>query len=390
MGMRYSFGVFFNSFETEFMLNRTLTSAIVSVFMVFMALSGTINGWALDKYGPRVVFSIMGLITGLSLLITSQMHHLWQVFLSYSLLLAIGIGGAMPLASSTVSRWFDKNRGLAIGITTSGVGLGSLVIAPSAGFLVSSFDWRLAFIILGISIIIVVILLASVLRKYPSEMGTVPDGLKTKRSTVNLENKLNPNNDHGLTLRQALKTRSYWLIFVALLIFSTCLVLVLTHIVPYAIDLGFSTLEASTILSIMGACHIISRLIAGRIADTIGTKLPAICYPFIGIVGFIILIWSGGLYSLYIFAIIYGLCWGGWGVIIVNHLVNVFGSRYSGAVLGSTELAYATGSAIGAALGGFIFDNYGSYTLAFIIIAVASFIIPPLVALTRNEQHTAK
>ncbi len=386
-GMRYSFGVFFNSFETEFMLSRTTTSTIVSAFMVFIALFGTFNGLALDRYGPRIVFSIMGVITGLSLLVTSQMHYLWQVFFSYSLLLAIGIGGAMPLVSSTVSRWFNKNRGLAIGITTSGVGFGSLIVAPTAGFLISSFDWRTAFIIMGISIIIIVLLLSAILRKEPADIGTVPDGPKSKRSADKSETKPNGSDNVGLSLRQAIKTKSYWFISIALMIFSMCLVLILTHIVPHAIDLGFSTLEASTILSVMGACHIISRLLGGRIADIVGTRLPAACYPLLGVAGFMILIWSHNLYSLYIFAVIFGLCWGGWGVIMVNHVVNVFGSRYSGALLGSTEIPYAMGSAIGSALGGFIYDINGSYIPAFIIAAIGLAINSPLIIQTGKKEY---
>jgi len=149
-GIRFSFGVFFNSIESEFNLTRAATSTIFSIYMVLGGVFAILGGWALDRYEPRIVVLLMGLFTGLGLLLTSQTNSLWQLFITYSLLLSIGTNATYVVLTSTVSRWFDKKRGLALGIAGSGVGLGMMVMAPFATYLISNFDWRMAYIGIGL------------------------------------------------------------------------------------------------------------------------------------------------------------------------------------------------------------------------------------------------
>ncbi len=84
--------------------------------MVFSCFSAVLGGWAIDRYGPKVVFSIMGLFIGISLILTSQVAAAWQLFVTYSLLMAIGVGAFYVVTTSTILRWFDRRRGLALGI----------------------------------------------------------------------------------------------------------------------------------------------------------------------------------------------------------------------------------------------------------------------------------
>lgn len=151
MGIASSFTVFFKPIEAEFDLTRTTTSAISSVSMILAPISAFIGGWALDKYGPRIILLLMGLFTGLSLVLTSQTGAAWQLFITYSLLLAVGMGAIYVVAMSTVSRWFDKKRGRAVGIAGSGGGLGTVAMAPFSTYLISRFDWQKAYLIIGIS-----------------------------------------------------------------------------------------------------------------------------------------------------------------------------------------------------------------------------------------------
>ena len=126
-GVRYSFGTFFTSLETEFGSNRFFTSAIFSVYMLLGSVTSVIAGWAADRYGPKRVFLIMALFSLLGLLLTSQAEALWHLLITYSLLLAIGTGPVYIVATSMAAKWFEKKRGLAIAIVTSGVGLGSII-----------------------------------------------------------------------------------------------------------------------------------------------------------------------------------------------------------------------------------------------------------------------
>ena len=121
-GTRFSFGVFFKSIESEFDLTRVATSGVFSVYMVLGIAFAILGGRAADRYGPRIIILLMGLFTGFSLLLTSQTNSTWQLFLTYSLLLSIGTGAMYTVVMSTVSRWFDKKLGVALGIGSSGAG----------------------------------------------------------------------------------------------------------------------------------------------------------------------------------------------------------------------------------------------------------------------------
>ena len=135
-GIRLSFGVFFKSLASEFGLTRAETSGVYSAYMLLCCVFAIVSGWGADKFSPKILISLMGLFTGLSLILTSQAKSLWQLFVVYSFLLAIGTGGVYVVSMSIIIRWFDKKRGLAIGLTTSGVGLGTVIMAPFATYLI--------------------------------------------------------------------------------------------------------------------------------------------------------------------------------------------------------------------------------------------------------------
>lgn len=384
-GVRFSFGVFFKSLQGEFDLTRAATSGVFSVYMVLSAIFSIVSGWASDRYGPRVVVCLMGLFIGLSLLITSQANAFWQLFLSYSLLLAIGTAGTIPVVVTTVSRWFDKKRGVAIGIATSGAGLGTLVVAPFAAYLISDFGWRISYIIIGLVAWFVVISMAMLLRRDPGEMGVLPDGIKSSGRTelVDREGSLQL---VGLSLMQALRTRNFWLILAIWLLFGFCISLILTHVVPYATDIGVSIIEAATILSVISGFSILSRILVGRISDTVGRKIPGIICAMFGAGALVWLIGSHSLWMFYLFAVPFGFYYGGLGVSSLAMASDFFRGPSLGKIMGALEVGFLIGSAIGSVLGGFIFDVTGSYSMAFVIGTVAILMTGLFVSLTGERQ----
>lgn len=386
IGVRNSYGVFFTLIEQDFSLTRATTSSIFSSFLIITSAFGLVNGMALDRFGPRVVFSFFGFITGLGLLLTSQVNAFWQMFITYSLLLAIGQGGIIPLAASTASHWFEKHRGIAIAIATSGAGLGSLVISPLAGYLISVMEWRAAYFTLGIIVLALVMGIAFFMRKSPRDIGLMPYGHNTSSEadihTSIAEHSPTP----GLTLTQALRTGNFWLLVAYSFFYAVATFMLITHIVPCAVDNGIPNVQASTILSCLGGVAIAARLIAGRIADLIGMKKPLMLYALIGGLAFILLITAEKIWAFYLVSIGFGICWGGFGVTMLALGVHIFGNRNIGAILGTSDMAYAVGSSIGAALGGYIFDIRSSYDMAFAIGAICLIITIPLVALTRSKS----
>jgi len=385
-GIRFSsFGIFFKSLQAEFEAGRAITSSIFSANMVFAAIFGIVTGWALDRYGPRLVVALIGLFTGMSLIITSYTTSIWQLFLSYSLLLSMGTAGTVVVLVSVVSRWFDKKRGIAIGIATSGTGLGSLILAPLAAYLISNYGWRTSYLVLGLAAGIIVFSLAMLLRRQPGEIGEQPDGIPSGYTRGESKEAEEDSQLAGHTLKQAIMTRSFWLILGIWAFFAICLSLIITHIVPHATDLGISTMEAATIISLIGIVQIIARLSAGRISDVVGRKLPGVICSFIGAAALIWLFWASELWMFYLFAVIFGIAYGGLGVVQLALVSDIFGRRHLGTIMGVLEVGFSSGSGIGAFIGGLIFDITGSYSIAFAIGAVTILLISLLIALTRRE-----
>ncbi|MBA7693016.1 hypothetical protein ES703_101591 [subsurface metagenome] len=162
----------------------------------------------------------------------------------------------------------------------------------------------------------------------------------------------------------------------------------MTHVVPYATDTGISLEKAATVISLIGAFQIISRLAVGRISDIAGRKIPGVACTLIGICALIWLIWSRELWMFYTFAVIFGIAYGGIGVVNLAFVGDIFGRRNLGTIMGILEVAFAAGSAIGSFLGGYVFDATESYGVAFAIGAASMLVLALLyIAITREEMN---
>lgn len=385
-GIRTSFGIFLTSIETEFALSRATASAINSVSWLLLCISSVLGGWAFDRYGPKIVFLIMGLITGLSLILTSQTNAFWQLFITYGLLLAIGSGAIYVVTMPTISRWFDKKRALAIGIASSGGGLGTAAVAPFAAYLISNFSWRVAYIVLGSMALLIVIPLSFVLKNDPKELGMLPDGVKLAQDKI--DNEQTKVKLSGLTLKQAIRTRAFWLMAFVWLLHSFCMLLIFTHVVAHATDMGISTGSASAILSFIGITRAMGLIIMGGVADRIGRKKVAIIGTTLMTISVLLLTFSRELWTLYLFAVIYGFGEGGQLSSITALMADNFGLLNFGYILGILDIGWAIGSAIGPLVGGLIYDINGSYFIAFILGSIAMACVVLLISFIKSTSQS--
>jgi MFS family permease len=334
----------------------------------------------------------MGLLTGFSLLLTSQTSSLWQLFITYSLLLSAGSGAIFVVTHSLVPRWFHKKRGLALGITGAGAGLGTVIMAPFAAFLISSFDWRMAYLLIGLVNLIIVIPLSRFLKRDPYEIGALPDGARADLEAEPLqrpEDKEDNLRVAGFSVSQAIKTRSFWLLIFSWLLFASSLFLIMTHLVPHATDIGISSEAAAATLSLLGGASIFGRVLIGAISDRFGIKLTLSICVIVQAGAILWLSRSHDLWELYLFALVYGFAYGGLAPCVAALAVDSFGLGSIGSILGALELGFGAGAAIGPAIGGLIFDIMGNYFIAFIFAAVTSVMVVLLVRLNRRETEEA-
>jgi MFS transporter, OFA family, oxalate/formate antiporter len=380
MAVRNSYGVFFTSIENQFQLSRGATSAIFSVFMGMAAFFTILGGWALDRFGPKAVLTIMGVLTTLGLLLSGQVKESWQLFLTYSFLLSAGTGGGFSLVLATVSRLFVIRRGLALGIALSGEGVGTLVIAPIATFLISSFNWRTAFTLIGISAGVVMICFAQSLRKVPRHTEITAQAKSTGSPGSNT------GQTPGFSLKEAVKTGSFWFLGSVYLLLSFSFYLVLAHMVPHAIDMGITAARAAIIISLVGASTIPGRLIIGWASDKTSRKRLAISSAIIQTAAMIWLACSGSLWMLYVFAICFGFTFGALSNLMATLIGDTFGMTNLGSITGVLVVGFTLGAAIGPALGGFVFDATNSYFASFMVGIAAAALAVVCLALTKRES----
>ncbi len=364
----FSFGIFLISLTKEFNWERGALSAALSINMLVAGALTILTGRLSDKYGPRLLVTANGLITGIALLLMSQISSLWQVYLIFGLLLGVaGSCAGIPLIS-TIPRWFTKRRGIALGITVAGFGLGGIIAAPLAQWLISGYSWRQAYIILGLISLIIITSLAQFIKHSPQRMGLMPYG---ENESVEDEQPL-ASAVEGLSLKQAIKTGRFWLLGSIQSCFFFSVQVIIVHIAAHAVDIKIPAVVAASILSIIAGGSTIGRLSMGFIADWIGGRRGLVACLAMVTLALIWLLFSREVWMFYLFAVLFGFAWG--GIIPSQNLViaESFGLKSLGMILAGLTLFGTTGGAIGAPLAGYIFDVTKSYSLAFLICVILS------------------
>lgn len=173
VGTYTSFGVFFKPLSSEFGWTRAMTSGAYSLNMILWGSLSIITGRLNDRFGPRIVITACGFIFGAGYLLMSRISALWQFYLFYGVIIAIGLSGCFTPIASTITRWFTKRRGLATGIVISGIGVGTIIIPPLASQLISIYGWRTSYTILGITTLVLLIISAQFLRRDPGQTGQI-------------------------------------------------------------------------------------------------------------------------------------------------------------------------------------------------------------------------
>ena len=362
-GISYSFSVYFPALQSDFSWNRTATSGVFSLYLLLVGFFSILCGRAIDRFGPKPVVLIMGVVTGISLILTAKVQALWQLYISYSFLLAAGTGGMYIIAMSTASRWFYRKRATAMGILGTGASLGTVVMAPVSAWLIEAYQWRTAFMLTGILAWILIIPGAFVLKKDPAEIGAGLDGDRYSATESSGEAKKIPD----FSIISAIKSPSFSYLNIVWFWFSFCLYMVITHIVPRAQDIGLNPIRAAGVISILTAASAVSRVAGGMAADLVDKrKLLAALITTMAL----IMVWltsADQSWEIYLFAILFGMVFGGGDPSLIAVVTDVFGNAKVGTMMGILMISWGLGSAAGPYLAGWVFDYTGSYGWAFII-----------------------
>ncbi len=384
-GVLYSYSVFFKPLAEHFSWDRATVSLIYSAALMIRGAISIGVGWLADRYSPSKIMVFCGCMIIVGLALSSQVTSLWQLFLTYAVVESVGLSGAYGIGTTITSRWFLKNRGLALGIVSTGSGLGTVFIVPGIERLISTYDWAQAFILIGTIAGIATVLLALLLR--PAPASTPPENGKI--DTINKAANNMPSSPIDMPVGKAMKDTRMILLMSSFLLFFFGIQIVMVHLVNYATDIGITPLVAASFISVIGAVSIIGRLATGTGSDRIGIYNTLMLTRVFLTLSFICLIFTRSLPAFYLFTILFSLPYGGEVPQVPLFIGKYFGTKSMATLVGVNLFVISVGGAIGSWMAGEIFDNTQSYQWAFIAGALAG-IGSLLLVLVMRKQNVAK
>ncbi len=362
-GMFYIYGVFFRPLEEEFGWTRAVTSGAFSISILIAGISGIVAGRVCDRLGPRVVIVFCSIFLSLGYVLMFLVQNAWQFYLIYGLLISIGVGGFWAPPVSIVARWFTGRRGLMTGIVSGGVSFGTLILPLLVTQLITIYNWRVTYVIIGAGILVVAMIASRFLKNHPLQIDPSQKADARKAAA-------NVGSSEGFSLSEALRIRQFWMVCAIYFCFGLVQLTVMVHMVPYASGEGISAISAAGILSIIGGCSLVGRIAMGIIADRVRVRRAAIVCLVFMLTSIILLQRAETLVGLYVFAVIFGFGYGGLSCMQSLMAAELFGLLSVGAVTAVFSFCFNIGGAIGPVVAGYIFDISGSYQWAFIICLV--------------------
>ncbi|MEO0029382.1 MAG: putative MFS-type transporter YhjX [Pseudomonadota bacterium] len=344
-GVSYSFAAFFESFAKEFSAQRADVSWIFGICGLVYFVLGALGGLLADRWGPRVVcMTGMGLIA-LGLYGTSLAQSLDTIYLSYGLLVGLGIAFVYTPSIASVQPWFTKRRGLASGIASSGVGAGTLLLPVVVSVLLTRMPWREALQILSLGVLCLGVSAAFLLERAPMQNGLAKGALP------------------GLTLKEAVRSPAFQWLYLGAFLGSPVMFIPFAHISAAARDAGVPEAQAVGLVGLIGIGSLVGRFAIGWLADRLGRVKTLMLMQ--ALMGLSYLIWAGAhdrwLFAL--FAIWFGLSYGSIVSLLPAICMDLFGGKAVSAIIGTLYTGAALGNLLGPVVAGKVFDITQSYSL---------------------------
>jgi MFS family permease len=367
----------------EFQLDRATLSSVQTVALIILAAATPLLGRLIDRFGSRVMLLASVTAQTLSSVVNGLATSLWHLYVGRFLL------EIRPVHSSQVliNRWFVRKRGRALGIAATSMPVGMLVLSPISQYLVDTWGWRETLLFWAVVTFVVLVPLVSFVKDKPEDKGYGPDGEPLHRaSPVNPPNSLSTDTSptkltstSGNSLSEAIRTGSFWLLSGTQLFCGIGCGFMMTHIVIFTTDVGYSSMIGATLLSVLGAANLVGVLVTGHMSDqTARNRVLALahlirCVSFVTVVIFILL-GSGSLWLLYAAGALFGFGFYTTAPLSSGLAADLFGNLRLGTIIGIMMSCHLVGMAIGAYSGGTTFELTGSYYLVFLIQGILEFL----------------
>jgi MFS family permease len=355
----YTFGIFLKPLTEEFGWSRAAVSAAFGIAAMTVAVCSPPLGYLLDRVSPRRILvpcmAVFGCAFASLALLTP---HVWHLYATFFIMGVVGNGTAQMAYSRAVSSWFVKRRGMALAVVMSGGAIGAMVWPPVAEALIERVGWRAACVVLGGMVLAIGLpAIASLIRERPSDLP----GLPASESVAD-----------GATVREAVRSRPFWIVVTVLFFASIAQNGALTHLPAMLTDRGISPARAATALAAMGGASLAGRFVTGWLLDRFFAPRVALLLLSAAAVGTLLLASAHSFAAGMLASILIGLGMGGEADVTPYILSRYYGLRSFAMLYGFTWTAYAVAGAIGPVLMGWVFDATASYQTLLIVLAAGT------------------
>ncbi len=377
---RNTFSVFYPAIVNEFGWTRGNTALIFSINILFYGLFAPIAGAMADRFRPRYVLAAGAILMGIGMAGCSLATERWQFFLLYGVVAAIGLSmaGWAPVAT-LLANWFVRKRALVFGILGAGFGL-SLISASGAQYVISSFGWQTAYVVIGLFIVLLIAPVSIIfVRRTPADRSLHPDGMtaeeaETELARISEYRAASEWRKKDWSLWSAIRTRQFWLL---LLIWLCSLGVVeqlaVSHQVYFYLDAGYTPMASATFYSIFGICFAIGNLI-GAFSDRTGRErffIPASLISAIFIALYFVMRDTTTPWLPPLIAVGFGTSFGTIPCVLNATLADLFHGKHYGKIAGSMLVGFAGGGMLSPWLAGYLHDITGHYFPTYVILVAA-------------------
>ena len=370
--------------------SRTLISSIYTAGSLTASVTMIVVGRLLDKYGARVMLSSVALLFGFALLFMGTVDKPLELYLGFTLLRTLGQGSLILIPTTLISLWFVRLRGKATALSTLGLSLSQAILPILTLTLVMNFGWRSAWSLLGLMIWVALILPSIlIVRRSPESIGSVPDGIPSIKANQITDSQSNSSDESDWTVKEALGTRTFWLLLFAGSSQSLISRALIFHQISIFSTKGLDANLAAFTITLMAIFSLLGNLFSGYLTDKFPNRYIIVVSNSIIIIAMILVLYI----SNPVHALIYGGLMGFGSGIHMNVTTviwpNYFGRTHLGSIRGIATTSGVASAALGPMPFGILFDITGSYSLSIVLF----FILPTTCAIaailaTPPKKHT--
>jgi len=375
--------IFFKPMLEDFGQDRAVLSSVQSVALIAFTIASPFLGRLIDRFGPRTMILVSVATQSFGRVFNGIATNIWHLYQARFLL---GIN-TLPATNVLLNRWFVKKRGTALGIAATGMGIGTMILTPISQYLILLWGWRPTMLFWAGITFVIMLPIALSIKNSPEDKGYGPDGGSLERvesiepeleqESTTLQTKLMAQKDSSLS--ETVKARPFWFLSASHLICGIGCGFMMTHIVIFATDIGYSDMIGASLISVQGGLNLIGVLVTGALSDKIARKNVLALTHLVRSMSFVIIIifillGDSSLWLLYLGVVLFGFGGHTTSPLAAGLVADLFGSLRMGTILGILTSCHMFGMAVGAYAGGAIFELTQSYYLFFLVLSLLSFL----------------